>query len=212
MDFKQIQLNKFDSSTIQRLISFVDNLEQKLSSVKTIHDKLNDLVSVVTQTHQTVLDELNLMKNILNQQNEQFNSKSLTNLNIEQQQQQQQQQQQRTSPLTQQSDRLSLCSASSCDSSTSSTINSANTKKNSNLKKVDSSFNRPKSPKSVTFSFDQEQIDEQPNEQITFIQQQEQDHQSNSPTKINSDLIPQLFHQHHNEITHKTNIGYKLGK
>ena len=200
MDFKQIQLNKFDSSTIQRLISFVDNLEQKLSSVKTIHDKLNDLVSVVTQTHQTVLDELNLMKNILNQQNEQFNSKSLTNLNIEQQQQQ------RTSPLTQQSDRLSLCSASSCDSSTSSTINSAN------LKKVDSSFNRPKSPKSVTFSFDQEQIDEQPNEQITFIQQQEQDHQSNSSTKINSDLIPQLFHQHHNEITHKTNIGYKLGK
>ena len=80
------------------------------------------------------------------------------------------------------------------------------------MKKVDSSFNRPKSPKSVTFSFDQEQIDEQPNEQITFIQQQEQDHQSNSPTKINSDLIPQLFHQHHNEITHKTNIGYKLGK
>jgi hypothetical protein len=35
---------------------------------------------------------------------------------------------------------------------------------------------------------------------------------SNELIKENCDLIPDLFKQHHNEVTNKENIGYKLGK
>ena len=51
MDLKQIELgtNKsmlpFDS--LKRLIDFVQNVEEKLSSVKSIHEKLNELIFMV---------------------------------------------------------------------------------------------------------------------------------------------------------------------
>jgi uncharacterized protein YqgV (UPF0045/DUF77 family) len=72
MDVKQIDLGneKFslNYNSIKRLIDFVNNLEQKLSSVKTIHEKLNELMSIVTKTHETIVEELTTIKNVLNEQ------------------------------------------------------------------------------------------------------------------------------------------------
>lgn len=56
-----------NQNTIQRLLSFVQNLEQKLSSVITIHDKLQQLMTTVSTTHQTILEELSNVKTIINQ-------------------------------------------------------------------------------------------------------------------------------------------------
>ena len=72
MDVKQIELGNNKSmlsySSIKRLIDFVHNLEEKLSSVKTIHDKLNELVLVVSKTHENIFEELTTIKTVLNQQ------------------------------------------------------------------------------------------------------------------------------------------------
>lgn len=35
---------------------------------------------------------------------------------------------------------------------------------------------------------------------------------SNEILRQNSDFIPELFKQHHQEVTNKPDIGYKLGK
>jgi hypothetical protein len=151
-----------------------------------------------------------------------FDSKSVTNLSLTDRQ--------ITSGLTHPTDRLSLYSPSSYTSSTTTTTNSLNnenrpnsstSKRSSNLKKSDqSSSNRVKSPKSVTFNIEQnkeltkpiiekqqtivESIEKTLNETITS--------NSNEILRQNSDLIPDLFKQHHNEVTNKPNIGYKLGK
>jgi hypothetical protein len=121
-----------------------------------------------------------------------------------------------------------LCSASSYDSSStsSSTIenrpSSSTSKRSSNLKRSDqTSSSRLKSPKSVSFSLDQNNKDqiEIPIEKcsretneifdqiITPIIQN-----SNGIFRQNSDLIPELFKQHHSEVTTKPNIGYNMGK
>ena len=52
--------------SIKRLIYFVHNLEEKLSSVKRIHDKLYELMSNVAKTHETIVDELASIKTVLN--------------------------------------------------------------------------------------------------------------------------------------------------
>ena len=51
--------------SIKRLIYFVHNLEEKLSSVKRIHDKLYELMSNVAKTHETIVDELASIKTVL---------------------------------------------------------------------------------------------------------------------------------------------------
>jgi len=56
-----------NQNTIQTLLYFVQNLEQKLSSVIIIHDKLQQLMTTVSTTHQTILDELSNVKTIINQ-------------------------------------------------------------------------------------------------------------------------------------------------
>ena len=55
-------------NSIKRLVSFVHNLEEKLLSVKTIHDKLHELMSIVSKTHETIVDELTIIKTVLNEQ------------------------------------------------------------------------------------------------------------------------------------------------
>ncbi len=74
MDVKQIDLGNcksmINSNSIKRLILFVNNLEDKLSLVKTTHDKLNELIIIVSKTHENILEELTNIKNILNQQNQ----------------------------------------------------------------------------------------------------------------------------------------------
>lgn len=66
MDVKQIDFS--NKNSIKQLITFVHNIEQKLSSLKTIHEKLFDFISIVSKTHENILQELNIIKFILNQE------------------------------------------------------------------------------------------------------------------------------------------------
>ncbi|CAF0924570.1 unnamed protein product [Rotaria sp. Silwood1] len=270
MDVKQIHLGNNKSmlnyNSIKRLIHFVHNLEEKLSSVKIIHEKLHELMSIVSKTHDNIVEELTTIKTVLNEatidqkqdddeiipidvtksewddeedddnDNEpipgsmsmkEFESKSVTNLSTKDQQ--------INSPSSRRTDRLSLYSASSFDSTStnSSTIenrpSSSTSKRSSNLKKSDQSSTRAKSPKSVSFSIDEKQ------ELNTFNDQNQESNielfekplteidnsniqittpiisNSNESFKLNSDLIPDLFKQHHNEVTTQPNIGFKMG-
>lgn len=92
---------------------------------------------------------------------------------------------------------------------------SATQKRSSSLKKTTShSTNRAKSPKSVSFSMDQEKSS--PHSPITE-QTPTKEIQTTSTVKpasprISSDLLPDLFQQHHHEVTNKTQIGYQMGK
>jgi hypothetical protein len=54
-------------NSMKRLIYFIHNLEEKLSSVKIIHDKLHELMSIVTKTHETIVEELTIIKTVLNE-------------------------------------------------------------------------------------------------------------------------------------------------
>jgi flagellar hook-associated protein FlgK len=69
-----------NQNTIQRLMSFVQNLEQKLSSVTTLNDKLQQLMTTVSRTHQTILEELSNVKTIINQITIEQEGKQLVNL------------------------------------------------------------------------------------------------------------------------------------
>ncbi|UJR34313.1 hypothetical protein I4U23_021716 [Adineta vaga] len=65
-----------NENTIKRLISFVHNLEEKLISVKSIHDNLQELMIIVSKTHENINDDLQNMKKLLNQiTNDQNNPK-----------------------------------------------------------------------------------------------------------------------------------------
>ncbi|CAF1676871.1 unnamed protein product, partial [Adineta ricciae] len=44
-----------DPSSIQRLIHFVHNLEQKLLTVRSTHEQLQQLMSIATKTHENIL-------------------------------------------------------------------------------------------------------------------------------------------------------------
>jgi acetolactate synthase small subunit len=81
MDVKHKSI--LDHSSIQRLIEFVYNLEEKLSSVKKTHDQLHELISVVSKTHETILEELATIKIVLNkkQDEEEYVLKDLFQLN-----------------------------------------------------------------------------------------------------------------------------------
>ncbi len=69
MDLKKIDFgNPKGILKMKDLISFVHNLEEKLSSIKTIHEKLNELMNIVSTTHETILEELTTIKIVLNQQ------------------------------------------------------------------------------------------------------------------------------------------------
>ncbi|CAF3651988.1 unnamed protein product [Rotaria socialis] len=284
MDVKQMHLGNNKSmlnySSIKRLIHFVHNLEEKLSSVKTIHEKLHELMSVVSKTHDNIVEELSTIKTVLNdftteqKQDDdeiipidasksewddddddddddntihnnhtstnnnnteqiqramsikEFESKSVTNLSTKDQQ--------IISPSSRRTDRLSLYSASSFGSSSStnsSTIenrpSSSTSKRSSSLKKSDQSSTRVKSPKSVTFSFDDNRdshVSANPSQQsnrepietpLTELNdssvQMTTSMNSNETLKLNSDLMPDLFKQHHNEVTNQLDIGFKMG-
>jgi acetolactate synthase small subunit len=81
MDVKHQSIS--NRSSIQRLIEFVHNLEEKLSSVKKTHDQLHELISVVSKTHETILEELATIKIELNkkQDEEEYVLKDLFQLN-----------------------------------------------------------------------------------------------------------------------------------
>lgn len=69
MDLKKIDFrNPKSILKMKDFISFVHNLEEKLSSIKTIHEKLNELMNIVSTTHETILEELTTIKIVLNQQ------------------------------------------------------------------------------------------------------------------------------------------------
>ena len=104
-------------------------------------------------------------------------------------------------------------------------------KHSSNLKKSSQSSARAKSPKSVTFSLDQNNdsttpiIQQQPPPPTEPQEKPSTDTNktfseittpiilnSNKTFRQTSDFIPDLFKQHHTEVTTKPNIGYKLGK
>jgi len=137
------------------------------------------------------------------------------------------------SPSTHPTDRLSLCSASSYTSSSTNSynnnenrLNSSISKRSSNLKKSDQTSTRAKSPKSVSFNIDDNKDlihDKQQQQQQINIPIEENKSlnetitspiitNSNEISRENSDLIPELFKQHHHQVTNKQNIGYKLGK
>lgn len=58
-----------DENSINRLISFVHNLEDKLLSINLIYNNLYELMSILSQTQQTIFDDLKNIKTILNQTN-----------------------------------------------------------------------------------------------------------------------------------------------
>lgn len=58
-----------DENSINRLISFVHNLEDKLLSINLIYNNLYELMSNLSQTQQTIFDHLKNIKTILNQTN-----------------------------------------------------------------------------------------------------------------------------------------------
>lgn len=162
-----------------------------------------------------------------------FESKSVTNLSSKDQQM--------NSASTHRTDRLSLFSASSfgSSSSTSSTLenrpSSSVSKRSSNLKKPNQSSTRARSPKSVSFNFDKQKAsntttNENPppppmpaNVEPLEMSSSEIESNvlpmtipnitnSNESFQLSSDLIPDLFQQHHTEVTSQPNIGFKLGK
>jgi transcriptional accessory protein Tex/SPT6 len=74
MDIKQMDFetnfNKklpIDHNLVKRLLFFVHNLEEKLLSVKTVHEKLYKLLSIVANTHQNILEELITIKTVVNE-------------------------------------------------------------------------------------------------------------------------------------------------
>ncbi len=68
MDMKQNEKFMLNPISIKHLIFFVHNLEEKLSSVKTIHEKLHELINIVSKTHENIIEELTTIKTVLNQQ------------------------------------------------------------------------------------------------------------------------------------------------
>ncbi|CAF4060846.1 unnamed protein product [Adineta steineri] len=69
-----------NENTIKRLVSFINNLEEKLTSVQSIHDKLQELMTIVSTTHENIVDELSNIKNVLNEiTNDQQDKKKLDN-------------------------------------------------------------------------------------------------------------------------------------
>ncbi|CAF0764878.1 unnamed protein product [Rotaria sordida] len=179
-----------NNNSIKRLIYFVNNFEEKLSSIKLINDKLYELMSIVSKTHEDIIQELSFVKTILNQtiieQEEdeiipidgtksewddddddddtldEFQSEKI-NKNIHRE----------NNPLIRRTDRILINSASSNDSSSiiENYSNYPTIKRSSNMKKSDRSSSRTKSPKAVTFSLDenlhnQQQTSIQPNQQL----------------------------------------------
>ena len=69
-EMKQIN---FDSksmrneNSMKRLIQFVHHLEEKLLSVKIVHDRLDQLITIVSKTHENILQDLSNIKAFLNQ-------------------------------------------------------------------------------------------------------------------------------------------------
>jgi hypothetical protein len=69
MEVKQIDFDNnrmINENSIKHLIFFVHNLEEKLLSVETIHDKLFQLMAIVSKTHQIIIKDLINVKTILN--------------------------------------------------------------------------------------------------------------------------------------------------
>jgi hypothetical protein len=69
MEVKQIDFDNnrmINENSIKHLIFFVHNLEEKLLSVETIHDKLFQLMAIVSKTHQIIIKDLINVKAILN--------------------------------------------------------------------------------------------------------------------------------------------------
>jgi transcription initiation factor IIE alpha subunit len=70
MEMKQINLNSkstINDKSIKRLIDIVHHLEEKLLSVKITNDRLNELMSIVSKTHENILQDLTNIKIFLNE-------------------------------------------------------------------------------------------------------------------------------------------------
>ncbi|CAF1250966.1 unnamed protein product [Rotaria sp. Silwood1] len=208
MDMQQICLDNktmVNHNSIKRVISIVNNLEEKLSSIKLINDKLHELMSIVSKTHQAIIDDLVTVKTFLNQtiieqeedeiipidgtksewddddddddDNDRFQSKKL-NKNIRGE----------NSPFIHRTNRIKLNSASSNDSSSiiENYSNSLTTKSLSNMKKSERSLSRTKSPKSVTFTLD-ENLHHQQQQQLQY------DTKNETIDEITTPVIPSLY-------------------
>ncbi|CAM4896520.1 unnamed protein product [Rotaria socialis] len=188
MEMKQVYLDyqsMLIANSIKRLIYFVHNLEEKLSSIKLIHDKLHELIAVVSKTHEAIIDELTNIKTVLNEtiieqeedemitidgtksewdddddddddddcdDDAELQSRKLNKIIHRE-----------PSPLIRRTGHLILNSASSNESSSiiENNSNSSANKRSSNLKRTDRSSSRTRSPKSVTFSLDENSVNQQ---------------------------------------------------
>ncbi|CAF3547900.1 unnamed protein product [Rotaria socialis] len=187
MEMKQVSLDyksMLNPNSIKRLIYFVHNLEEKLSSIKLIHDKLHELIAVVSKTHEAIIDELTNIKTVLNEtiieqeedemipidgtksewddddddddddcdDDAELQSRKLNKIIHRE-----------PSPLIRRTGHLILNSASSNESSSiiENNSNSSANKRSSNLKRTDRSSSRTRSPKSVTFSLDENSVNQQ---------------------------------------------------
>ncbi|CAF1453847.1 unnamed protein product [Adineta ricciae] len=180
-------------------------------------------MSIATKTHENILEELTTIKRVLNK--DQTVPEEETQLNNDEEEEEEEEEEvlvEEQSPpsiksfesksltnlsTTSTPDPPSLYSSSTMSvTTTDPRPNSSLQKRSSNLKRSDS---RIKSGKSVSFCFDEnkESTNENPPteafEEITtpVIPYQRE----------NSDLMPDLFKQHHKEITNKPTIGYKMG-
>ena len=58
------------SNLIERLTKIFNHLEEKLISMKTIHENLSQLMTLVSNTHENIIQNLNYVQILLNQQKE----------------------------------------------------------------------------------------------------------------------------------------------
>ncbi|CAF0845747.1 unnamed protein product [Adineta steineri] len=219
-----------DGNSIHRLIQFVHNLEEKLLSVKTTHEQLHELMTVVSKTHETIVDELTTIKMVLNEKQNQ-NETSPVNNNYDEEEEDEEEDEEieeRHTPvsikqvesksLTNLSstnrpiEQVSLCSSSTNSLTSESRTNSSTIKRSSSLKKSEP---RIKSAKSVSFNFNENKDSQPSNIEKPSTESNETFEELTTSVipynRQNSDLMPDLFKQHHKEITNKPTIGYKMG-
>lgn len=66
------------TNIVQRLTKIFHDLEEKLVSMKTIHENLFQLMNLVSNTHENILQNLNYVQMLLNQQKENSTTVSST--------------------------------------------------------------------------------------------------------------------------------------
>ena len=64
---KYNQKISLEKNSLKVLLKYLHQFEEKLISIETIHQNLLDLLTMISQTHKTIFDQFQIVRNILNQ-------------------------------------------------------------------------------------------------------------------------------------------------